>query len=226
MLKISNSNTKLAKLSKLIGKKVFSFSLRSGYTCPFAKECKSKVIETTDGLRIMDGPDTKFRCFSASQEVMYKNTYYARQQNEEQIRDCKTIPQTAKLIEESLPKKIDGNILRIHVAGDFLNQRYFDAWLRVAKNHPDTTFYAYTKSLPFWIKRLGKIPDNLVLTASYGGHKDELIKKHNLRYAKVVFSEQEAKDLGLEIDKDDSHAYDRTKKSFALLIHGTQPAKK
>jgi hypothetical protein len=40
-----------------------------------------------------------------------------------------------------------------------------------------------------------------------------------------VFSEQEASDLGLEIDHDDSHAADPSKvnKDFALLIHGIQP---
>ena len=45
----------------------------------------------------------------------------------------------------------------------------------------------------------------------------------NLKYAKVVFSEEEAAELGLEIDHDDSHAYGGDK-SFALLIHGTQPS--
>jgi len=38
----------------------------------------------------------------------------------------------------------------------------------------------------------------------------------------VVFSEEEAAKLGLEIDHDDSHAY-KGDKSFALLLHGTQP---
>jgi hypothetical protein len=40
--------------------------------------------------------------------------------------------------------------------------------------------------------------------------------------ARVVYSEQEAADLGLEIDHDDEHAA-FGKKDFALLIHGTQP---
>ena len=45
----------------------------------------------------------------------------------------------------------------------------------------------------------------------------------NLKYARVVFSEEEAAKLGLEIDHDDSHAYGGDE-SFALLIHGTQPS--
>ena len=72
-----------------------------------------------------------------------------------------------------------------------------------------------------WIEQL----ENFILTASYGGRDDSLIEKHNLRYAKVVFSEAEAESLGLEIDHDDSHAADphNQEKSFALLLHGTQP---
>ena len=64
---------------------------------------------------------------------------------------------------------------------------------------------------------------NLVLTASYGGSRDELIDRHGLRYARVVHSEAEAEDLGLELDHDDSHAM-KPGPSFGLLIHGTQPA--
>ena len=42
----------------------------------------------------------------------------------------------------------------------------------------------------------------------------------------MVFSEAEAEELGLEIDSDDSHAArpDLQNQSFALLIHGVQPA--
>ena len=63
------------------------------------------------------------------------------------------------------------------------------------------------------------------MTASYGGREDELIDSQNLRSTKVIFSEEEADSLGLEIDHDDSHAADPAKKNddFALLIHGTQP---
>jgi len=69
---------------------------------------------------------------------------------------------------------------------------------------------------------IDSIPDNLVLTASYGGTHDELIDRHGLRSAIVVFSREEAAALGLEIDHDDSHAM-QAGPSFALLIHGTQP---
>ena len=75
-------------------------------------------------------------------------------------------------------------------------------------------------TLSLWLKL-----NNFVLTASYGGLQDKLIKRHDLRTAIVVYSEDEAKRLHLEIDQADSHAANPKKrnKSFALLIHGVQP---
>ena len=100
---------------------------------------------------------------------------------------------------------------------------YFDAWCKFASDNPYRIFYAYTKSLPYWVSRLGDIPSNLSLTASYGGRADNLIDKHNLKSAVIVNHPDEAERLGLEIDHDDSHAIYGTE-SFALLLHGVQKA--
>lgn len=81
-----------------------------------------------------------------------------------------------------------------------------------------------SKALPFWVKRMATLPENFRLTASFGGTHDHLISEHNLKFAKVVESLEEAVKLGLPIDHDDSHAYGDNKKSFALLVHGQQPA--
>jgi hypothetical protein len=111
---------------------------------------------------------------------------------------------------------------------NFFNQEYMQAWYAVALRNPRTLFYAYTKSLRFWVGGISEFPEiwNFVLTASYGGRDDHMIDEFNLRSAKVVFSEAEAEELGLAIDHDDSHAAKPTLRddSFALLIHGTQPA--
>lgn len=230
MLKFSKSNSKLDKLKKVIKPalksignyakkpKIVSFSKLSGHCCPFAKLCESRVI---DG-KIVDGPHTKFRCFSASQEAVYTNTYKSRKVNSDSIAECKSKKQIIDLLLVYLP---DFDICRIHVAGDFQRQMEFDAWIAIAKMFPGRIFYAYTKSLPFWIKRINDIPKNFVLTASKGGTKDKLIEKHNLRQA-VVYNYAHEVPQGMEIDSDDSHASDPRKKdvSFALLIHGVQPA--
>ena len=92
--------------------------------------------------------------------------------------------------------------------------------------NPHRQFYAYTKSLPFWVNRLSSISignfPNLELIASRGGTKDKLIDEHQLKEAVVVYSEQEAKERNLEIDYTDYLAC-YGKESFALLIHGVQP---
>ena len=56
--------------------------------------------------------------------------------------------------------------------------------------------------------------------------EDIFIEKYNLRKAVVVYSEQAAAELGLEIDHTDEHAAnpETANHDFALLIHGIQPA--
>ncbi len=214
-MKLLNFQKGNAKLDK----KIFTFSLLAGHSCPFASECLSKINFKTKKLQ--DGPDTKFRCFSASSEALFPNVFNARKYNFDLLKKLKSKAEMAKLIIASLPKQ--ATIVRIHVSGDFFNQNYFDAWIETAKKNPKVIFYAYTKSLPYWVARLNAIPENFKLTASKGGRMDNLIENNNLKFAEVVFTEEEAKDKGFEIDHDDSHAY-ASDKSFALLLHGSQPA--
>ena len=232
MVKFSKANAKIEALQDvpslkpfLEGRKVYSFDLLSGYSCPFAKQCLSKATVNDEGKRkIKDGPDTEFRCFSASQEVQYTNVYNLRKNNYDELRKL-DIKEMAKEILAAMPK--DMGVCRIHVAGDFFNEDYFYAWLVIANLNPHILFYAYTKSLRYWIANKGFVDylPNFVLTASFGGRDDELINEHGLRATKVVYSEEQADCLNLDIDHDDSHAADPELKhqDFALLIHGTQP---
>jgi hypothetical protein len=212
LLKFGKAN---AKLRDMPGVTVATFSLPAGWTCPSAVDCLAKVDRYTG--KLTDGPNTIFRCFAASLEVR-PNVRAAVWHNFDALRKLDTGGMTA-LILESLPK---ADVTRIDVDGDFFNQKYFDAWVAVARAQPSRHFYAYTKSINYWVARLGEIPDNLSLTASYGGRQDALIAEYGLKSATVVYSEAEAKRLGLEIDHDDTHAAFGTK-SFALLIHGVQP---
>lgn len=230
MLKFSKANAKIQALSNvpaiaqfLTGKrKVYSLDLLSGYSCPHANECLSKVVILDNKKHIQDGPNTQFRCFSASQEVLFPAVYDMRKHNFQELKTL-DMQSMADIILGSMPKNL--GVCRIHVAGDFFNQNYFDAWLNVAAQNPSKLFYAYTKSLLFWLRRKEVIPPNFVLTASYGGKLDGEIEDKNLRFAKVVFSEDEAADANLIIDHTDEHAANPTTatQSFALLIHGIQP---
>ncbi len=233
MLKFSKANAKTQALkndSELAdyladNRKIYSLDLLSGYSCPYAERCLSKAVAQPDGKRkIKDGKKTEFRCFSASQEVQYTNVYNSRKHNFDLLRNLH-FEDMVELINGSLPK--NAGIVRIHVAGDFFSRQYLDAWYIVALRNPKILFYAYTKSLRFWLA-INEFPilHNFVLTASYGGRDDHIIDQFNLRSTKVVFSEAKAAELGLEIDHDDSHAAKPSLRdnSFALLIHGTQPA--
>lgn len=234
-LKYSKANAKIHALKNVESlapflanrRKVYSLDLLSGWSCPGAKDCLSKV-HLINGKRVVkDGKHTRFRCFSASQEAVYSKVYDSRKHNFDALRNAKGSIGKFELLKESMPSNL--GICRIDVGGDIFNAEMMLAWATMAEAHSDRLFYAYTKSLPFWLKYrkyINSLP-NFVLTASRGGHHDKLIGKHRLRQAVVVFSEQEAADKGLEIDNDDSHAADpsKRKQSFALLLHGTQPAK-
>lgn len=225
MLKFGKNNAKLKNLAKIIGTDVYTFSIPSGHSCPFAFRCLSKAIRGTDGkTTIVDGPNTEFRCFSASSEVLYPSLYDMVWHNWNELKACRSLQGMVELILESIPPK--AKCIRIHIDGDFYTPTYFKAWIDVARLRSDITFYAYTKSLPFWVDNRHLIDDNFILTASRGGTRDDLIESEGLREAVVVYSEKEAQELGLEIDHDDSHAMLPSLKhqSFALLIHGIQPA--
>lgn len=237
MLRFSNANTKITTLSKIKElskflkdkRKVYSFDLLSGWSCPGAHECLSKVRIKNGKKFISDGPNTKFRCFSASQEVAYPSTYNLRSGNYEQIKNTSSGGNSVNILVNDLHTYMPENlgICRIHVAGDFLNIKYFEAWLRVAQNNSDRLFYAYTKSLSYWqyFRKEIEKTNNFILTASYGGRYDHLIKPLKFRYSKVIFHPKEAGKL--KIDHDDSNAARPSlrNKNFCLLLHGTQPAK-
>lgn len=201
-----------------LGSHISVFSLPAGHSCPFAKDCMSKADKNNG--KIIDGKHCQFRCYAATAEARFSSVRKSRWTNFELLKQAKTITKMATLIGESLPK--NAPFVRIHASGDFFNETYFLAWLNVAKNYPMTIFYAYTKALPFVVKYKKYIPHNLRITASKGGTHDNLISKHHLKYAQVVYSVNEAIQKGLEIDHDDSHAISANK-SFALLLHGSQP---
>jgi hypothetical protein len=230
MLRFSEANTKLKKLydvpavqKHLKGRKIYSFDMLSGISCPGARDCKSRVVIRNGKRQILDGAHTTFRCFSASQEALYTGVYNLRKSNLDLV---KTLVRSPKLLVSSLESAMPTNAgtIRIHVSGDMINYAYFKAWCTIALNHPDIILYAYTKSLPFWIKArdAGIIPDNLRLTASRGGLYDRLIDSEGLREARVVFSKKAARKAKLELDTNDYHAWRKLDKSFGLLIHGQQ----
>jgi hypothetical protein len=210
-----------AKLDKHVG--LMTFYLPAGHSCPFAKECKSSADRETG--KVVDGPHTKYRCFGATTEARYKNVREKAWRNYTTLQGVglKNEKGMTNLIEESL-SKVHVKTIRIHsTGGDYLTRQYMNAWSNVARNNPRILFYGYTKAAHFMLQSLTYRPQNHRMVASYGGVYDALIDRHSLPKAVVVNYEDEAADMGLEIDHDDSHAM-AADHDFALLIHGTQPA--
>jgi len=220
MLKFQKAvSAKVKRIKEWYGKpvNVYSFSLPAGYSCPQALICKSYANRETG--KITDGKETTIRCYAASDEAKSPNARKARWFNFDILKQLDFEEIYSELF-HSFPS--DADICRIHVGGDFFNQKYFDAWVYLAMNKPNVTFYAYTKSLPYWINTSLPIPENFKLIASRGGRADNLINQYNLREAVIVLSLEEADMEGLDIDHTEQIAI-QGKDNFALLIHGTQP---
>lgn len=167
---------------------VYEWNLPSGFSCPFAMECLVKVDRETGKF---DNRSNQFRCYSASAE-RFPGVREHRWINFDHVRSGKRpeIPKNAKAI-------------RIHASGDFYSQAYFDMWLDICRENPDIEFWAYTKSLIYWVNRIYSIPDNLVLTASNGGKQDKLIQEFKLKNVIVV---KNAGETDRQIDTNDDLA--------------------
>jgi hypothetical protein len=88
-------------------------------------------------------------------------------------------------------------------------------WLQLARDNPGIEMWAYTKSLGYWVKRLFDIPNNLVLTASYGGKQDDLIQKYYLKNV-MVYNDIDLVAKDRPIDNNDDWAR-KPFINFALL---------
>lgn len=180
--------------------------------------------------KITDGPNQIYRCYAAMQEARHKHIRNLRWNNFNILRRLGH-KKILKLLSESLQPLHDTYIenhqqrpiVRAHVGGDFFKEDYFLAWMDLARLFDPTQFYSYTKRIDLWVMHMNLIPSNFELNASRGGKFDDLIDIHKLKSAEVVYSLEEAKQKGLELDHDDSHAY-KPGRSFGHLIHGCQPA--
>ena len=216
ILKMSKGNAKLSKDTLIL-------SISAGLSCPGSNNCKAWVTLKDDKRVLNRGSESMFTCFAASEELRYPNVFKSRKYNYDLINSYvikKDLKGLTDLINKSIQaKRKNITKVRIHESGDFFNIIYLKAWLNVAKLNKDIKFYCYSKSLDFFLELL--FPNNFYMVASYGGRFDHLIDLGYFpKYSKVVFSENEAIRLGLQIDKDDSLCFGN--KPFALLLHGMQ----
>lgn len=237
------------------------FSLPAGWTCPFADKCLKKVNRYRDNEsdKKSDGEDdtenkekgnvvwkrgenAEFDCFAANQELQYDAVRAGRWRNFDLLKSAEKsggVNGMYELMKKSLEYAFDEygkkDEVRIHESGDFYNQNYLDAWVKVAKAFPNVVFYAYTKSYPYFKKYMVgqdaetsslNLTNNFIITFSYGGKHDKAIENSNLKTSKVFNSPEDILKSGLNVDLDDDLAKvaGNRDSSFALLLHGTQKA--
>ena len=181
---------KFVKNTRYYNGTVYEWNLPTGTTCPFALECRVSVDRVTGKFDIYKGA---YRCYAAGPE-RFPGVREHRWKNFEFVKNG-GIP--------DIPRGCTA--IRIHAAGDFFNQAYFDMWLELARNNPGVEMWAYTKSLTYWVNRIWQIPANLTLTASQGGRNDALIEKHGLKNV-VVYPDRESVPGNRPIDTNDDHA--------------------
>lgn len=215
------SSSKLIKLASYLGlknKEVASADLPCGYTCPMAAMCKSFANPVTG--KITDGRQSKIRCYGTSLEAAFTSLRLKNWHNFNLVRGLNSTDKIASVILDSIPDHL--KVIRIHSFGDFFSQNYFDAWVKVAQERQDIIFFGYTKVLPYM--RIAK-PDNFSLVYSFGGLMDYDLKSEPAAY--IVESVEQAQALGVAVScvnhPADDFDFIRSQKSFALLLHGTQP---
>ena len=199
---------KFVKNTKYYSGVVYEWNLPTGTTCPFALECKVSVDRLTGKFDIKKG---QYRCYAASPE-RFPAVREHRWKNFEVVKNG---------IKPEIPK--DCKSIRIHAAGDFFNQDYFDMWVEIAKENPEIEMWAYTKSISYWVKRIDGIPSNLILTASYGGRQDHLIQEYNLKNV-IVYPDRISVPTDRPIDNNDDWAR-KPFINFALLDNMKVPKK-
>ena len=253
VLTFSTENTKL-------GGEVLTFSLPAGWTCPFAKACMKKVdrerkidpekvgtfktskrtgekVPYKGDVVVTKGKDSEYDCFAANQEMQYDALRANRWHNFDLLKEAGDeggSDAQAELIVRSIYYHFDTESpkkeVRIHESGDFFNEDYLEAWIKVAQQMPNVKFYAYTKSIPyvkFAEKKLKDLP-NFSITFSEGGRRDSEMGDVDIKQAKVYNTPEEILKAGLILDLDDTLAKEKggKEKNFALLVHGTQEAGK
>jgi hypothetical protein len=161
---LSNSNTKLKKDG------IYSFGIPAGFTCPYAGSCKA-ICYAQKGM-------FRFRSVQAAQARRFEATR----------REDFVAVMTAEITRRKVKR------LRIHDSGDFYSAAYRDKWIAIAKACPEVHFYAYTKSVKFFLGVA--LPENLRIIFSLGGKLDHLVDPQKHRHARIFDSESELRKSG------------------------------
>lgn len=138
---------------------VKQFSLPAGITCPGAGACRAGCYAATG--RYLFPAVTRALAVALAASRLPDFT--------DRMSDAVT------RAERQAARRGDRLAVRIHSSGDFYSADYARAWATVARRHPDVLFYAYTKSVQLLSAAGIDWTDNVRLTYSEGGRRDDLI---------------------------------------------------
>ena len=111
----------------------------------------------------------RFFCYDIKACMQYKNVLLARVRNTVLLW-CNRKAYFEQ-IEQKIARRRKNKYFRWHVAGDIIDQDYFENMVRIAKNHSDFVFWTYTKQYHIinrYCDKYGKesIPSNLSIMFS------------------------------------------------------------
>ena len=167
-MNLLTQNAKMKKTSKENKTKIFNFSIpayktkKGKITCPFAKEC----------VKYCYAQKGNYTRFPIVQELMERKYNLTKQEN------------FVELMTNEIKNK-KANYIRIHDSGDFYSVAYLKKWVQIAKDNKSVIFYAYTKSIKFFIDYQINIPKNLKIIFSEGSKTDNLINTKKHRHARI-----------------------------------------
>lgn len=195
-LKWSFGNTKISKLDA-VSFGVPAYRSASGFkTCPKAGACAAV-------------------CYARQGSYTWSTVQTAREANLRRIR-----ADIRGFVRDALQdlQRIRARYVRVHDSGDFFSQAYLDAWSRIAREFPDKTFYAYTKSLHL---DFNACPENLRITQSEGGKLDGQINRRR-PHSRIFATHADRKRAGyLDGSRTDRPAI-TGKVKIGLVYHGTR----
>jgi hypothetical protein len=191
---LSVSNTKVSK-NKI---RTASFGLKAGKTCVGAGDCLGD-------------------CFAMGANYLYPAVI---NKQEERLQASKRDDFPLVITNEINELNLGG--VRIHDAGDYYSKKYLEKWIEIAKQNPDVIFYSYTKSVHFFKSDRDTwsivLPENLVVTFSYGGKYDHLINPQKDKHALVFKSLEQLLEYNYENNSvTDDLAYNKTTVRVGLI---------
>ena len=211
---LSYHNRKINHLQEALGVRCAAFDLPCGWTCPFAKDCKSKVREIA-GRRVLER-EGEFQCYASKAELLYPAVYRRRQLNWIASKDSGFVSLMINEIKTEAVK-----VVRLHSSGDFYNWEYFEKWKTIADELGNVVFFGYTKS-PYAVDEVISKDLNIHLVYSWGGLRDSFAETLKLPTCYVdMHGEHIGKMPVIDSSKDSSadYGYIMAGQSFAIKLH-------